>query len=137
MQWMMLQQDSPEDFVIASGVQFTVRQFITWAASYVGFTIEFHGSGVDEVGVVAKIQANADNQLTVGQVVVRISEKYFRPTEVESLLGDPSKAKNTLGWQPEISVQDMCREMVEHDLVKARKHVLLLKNGFPASTAKE
>jgi GDPmannose 4,6-dehydratase len=137
MQWMMLQQEVPEDFVIASGVQFTVRQFIIWAASHIGFTIKFQGSGIDEVGVVAEIQANADIQLKVGDVVVRIDEKYFRPTEVESLLGDPSNAKNKLGWQPEISVQDMCREMVDHDILKAKEHALLLKNGFSVSSAKE
>ena len=140
MQWLMLQQDTAEDFVIATGVQYTVRQFIEMAAANLGVTLAWTGQGVDEVGTVAAIapvngvvQAPA---LQVGQAIVKIDPRYFRPTEVETLLGDPSKAKAKLGWVPEITVQAMCAEMVAHDLAQAKKRALLLQNGFtvPAST---
>ena len=140
MQWLMLQQAQPEDFVIATGVQYTVRQFIEMAAANLGVTLAWTGQGVDEVGTVAAIapvngvvQAPA---LQVGQAIVKIDPRYFRPTEVETLLGDPSKAKAKLGWVPEITVQAMCAEMVAHDLAQAKKRALLLQNGFtvPAST---
>lgn len=140
MQWLMLQQDTAEDFVIATGVQYTVRQFIEMAAARLGVTLAWTGQGVDEVGTVAAIapvngvvQAPA---LQVGQAIVKIDPRYFRPTEVETLLGDPSKAKAKLGWVPEITVQAMCAEMVAHDLAQAKKRALLLQNGFtvPAST---
>lgn len=120
MQWLMLQQDKPEDFVIASGEQHTVRQFIRWAAEELGVTLRFEGSGVDEVAVVDRVVGSAAPALTPGKTVVRVDPRYFRPTEVETLLGDPAKAKRRLGWIPEITVQQMCAEMVQADLREAQ-----------------
>ncbi|MBS1157502.1 MAG: GDP-mannose 4,6-dehydratase [Proteobacteria bacterium] len=136
MQWMMLQQDQPEDFVIATGVQYSVRQFITWSAEELGITLEFTGTGVDEIGTVKAIQGDKAPALKVGDVIVRVDPRYFRPAEVETLLGDPTKAKEKLGWVPETTVQEMCAEMVSHDLEEARRHALLKKNGYsvPVST---
>lgn len=137
MQWMMLQQDEPQDFVIATGVQYTVREFITWSASELGITLRFEGSGTDEIAIVTKI-IGADNPgVKVGDVVVRIDPRYFRPTEVDSLLGDPSKAKNVLGWTPEISAQQMCSEMVRADLLEAKKVALLKASGFTSTQPSE
>lgn len=130
MQWMMLQQEEPEDFVIATGVQQSVREFITWAAADLGVTIEFKGSGVDEIGVVAGISGDLAPALKVGDVIVRIDPRYFRPAEVETLLGDPAKAKQKLGWVPEITARDMCREMVAEDHKAARRYALLKKHGL-------
>lgn len=137
MQWMMLQQETPEDFVIATGVQFSVRQFIAWSASELGVTLRFEGSGINEVAIVDKVEGDKAPALTVGQIVVTIDPRYFRPTEVETLLGDPSKAKVKLGWVPEISVQEMCKEMVATDLEMARQHALLRENGFDVSVSVE
>ena len=133
MQWMMLQQDSPEDFVIATGIQYSVRDFILWAAKELGLTIEFKGEGIKESGVVTKIQGDKCPSLSVGDVIIRIDERYFRPTEVDSLLGDPTKAEKVLGWKPQVSAQEMCAEMVASDLRSACKTAMLLKNGFSAS----
>lgn len=130
MQWMMLQQESPEDFVIATGVQHSVREFITWAGQDLGLTIEFKGQGVDEIGVVTKIDGELAPAISVGDVIVRIDPRYFRPSEVETLLGDPTKAKERLGWVPEISARDMCREMVAEDHKVARRHALLKEHGL-------
>jgi len=137
MQWMMLQQETPEDFVIATGLQYTVRQFIIWSAEHLGVTLRFEGVGVDEVGVVAEIVGDDTPSIKVGDVVVRIDSRYFRPAEVETLLGDPSKAKNTLGWVPEITVQEMCSEMVAEDLKIARRHALLKAHGHDVSVSVE
>ena len=137
MQWMMLQQDEPQDFVIATGVQHSVREFIAWSASELGITLRFEGSGIDEVAIVEKITGDDNPGVKVGDVVVKIDPRYFRPTEVESLLGDPSKAKELLGWTPEISAQEMCSEMVRADLVEAKKVALLKANGFTSSMASE
>lgn len=120
MQWLMLQQDKPEDFVIATGVQHSVRQFIHWTAEELGITIRFEGTGVDEVGIVEKVEGEHAQRLRPGQQVVRIDPRYFRPTEVETLLGDPGKAKHLLNWVSEISVQQMCAEMVRADVEEAR-----------------
>jgi GDPmannose 4,6-dehydratase len=130
MQWMMLQQDHPEDFVIATGVQYSVRDFILWSAKELGFMIKFEGQGLNETGVVTKIQGNKCPSLAVGDVIIKIDERYFRPTEVETLLGDPTKAEKLLGWKPQISAQEMCAEMVAADLQSAQKTSLLLENGF-------
>ena len=130
MQWMMLQQDEPQDFVIATGVQYSVRQFITWSAEELGITLEFKGEGVEETAVITAIEGDKAPALNVGDVIVRIDPRYFRPTEVETLLGDPTLAKEQLGWIPEITVQEMCKEMVEHDLDQARQHALLKEHGF-------
>ncbi len=141
MQWLMLQQDQPEDFVIATGVQYSVRQFIEMAAARLGLTLAWTGQGVNEVGSVAAIAPiNGSVQATalkVGQTIVRIDPRYFRPTEVETLLGDPSKAKAKLGWVPEITVQEMCSEMVANDLAQAKQHALLKQNGFNVQVSAE
>lgn len=129
MQWMMLQQDNPEDFVIATGVQYSVRQFISWSASELGITIEFSGEGIDEIGTVVSIEGNSAPALNVGDVIVKIDPRYFRPAEVETLLGDPTKAKEQLGWTPEITVQEMCAEMVSEDLKLAKRYALLKDHG--------
>ena len=125
MQWLMLQQAQPEDFVIATGMQYTVRQFIEWSAAELGMPLRWQGSGVDEVGYWGD------------KAIVRIDPRYFRPTEVETLLGDPSKAKAKLGWVPEISVQEMCKEMVAHDLAQARQHALLKQHGYSVHASAE
>ncbi|NKX41412.1 GDP-mannose 4,6-dehydratase [Rhodobacteraceae bacterium R_SAG2] len=130
MQWMMLQQETPEDFVIATGVQYSVRDFITWTAKELGLTLEFSGEGVDEIATVSAIEGNMAPGLKVGDVVVRIDPRYFRPAEVETLLGNPAKAKKVLGWVPEITAQEMCAEMVEADLRIARRHALLKEHGY-------
>jgi GDPmannose 4,6-dehydratase len=127
MQWMMLQQDKPEDFVIATGIQYTVRQFIEWSAAELGITLSFEGNGTDEKAIVNKIEGKEAPALKIGDVIMRIDSRYFRPTEVDSLLGDPTKAKNKLGWAPEILVKEMCREMVLSDLTQAKKDILLKK----------
>jgi GDPmannose 4,6-dehydratase len=130
MQWMMLQQDQPEDFVIATGVQYSVRQFIIWSAEELGITLKFEGKGVEETATVAAIKGTNAPGLKLGDVVVKIDPRYFRPTEVETLLGDPSKAKAKLGWVPEITVQQMCSEMVKNDLLDAKKNLFLKTKGF-------
>ena len=137
MQWMMLQQNQPEDFVIATGVQYSVRQFIDWSAKELGITLRFEGKGVDEKATVISIQGDNAPGLKVGDVVVQIDPRYFRPTEVETLLGDPSKAREKLGWVPEITVQEMCAEMVREDLEQATKAALLKKHGYKISISAE
>jgi GDPmannose 4,6-dehydratase len=130
MQWMMLQQDEPEDFVIATGVQYSVRDFITWSAKELGVTLEFSGTGLDEVGVVAAIEGDNAPALNEGDAIVRVDPRYFRPAEVETLLGDPSKAKAKMGWVPEITAQEMCAEMVAADLLAAKRYALLKEHGY-------
>ena len=130
MQWMMLQQDEPQDFVIATGQQFSVRQFISWSAEELGVKLRFEGEGVDEVGVVDSIEGANAPAVKPGDVIVRIDPRYFRPAEVETLLGDPSLAKERLGWVPEISTQEMCAEMVSEDLKTAKRHALLKEHGM-------
>jgi GDPmannose 4,6-dehydratase len=130
MQWMMLQQDRPEDFVIATGKQYSVREFITWSAAELGITLEFSGEGVAEVGTVAAVTGDKAPAVKPGDVLLRIDPRYFRPAEVETLLGDPTKAKKDLGWVPEITAQEMCAEMVADDLRTARRHALLREHGM-------
>ena len=125
MQWMMLQQEQPEDFVIATGVQYSVRQFIEWTAEELGMSLRWEGEGVDEVGY------------WNDKSIVKIDPRYFRPTEVETLLGDPSKAKQKLGWVPEITVQEMCAEMVSSDLAQAKQHALLKQHGYSVNVSVE
>jgi GDPmannose 4,6-dehydratase len=137
MQWLMLQQDHPEDFVIATGVQYSVRQFITWAATELGITVQFEGQGVDEIATVISVEGTKAPAVKVGDILVRIDPRYFRPTEVETLLGDPAKAKQKLGWVPEITVQEMCAEMVAGDLEEAQRHALLKKHGFNVAVCTE
>ena len=130
MQWLMLQQDHPEDYVIATGIQYSVRDFILWSAKELGLEIEFKGQGLDELGIVKKIQGDKCPSLSVGDVIIKIDERYFRPLEVETLLGDPTKAEKILGWRPQVSAQELCAEMVQSDLQLAQKASLLLENGF-------
>jgi len=137
MQWLMLQQDQPEDFVIATGVQYSVRQFIEWSAAELGIALKFEGQGVNEMAIVKAIAGNDAPALEVGDVIVKIDPRYFRPTEVETLLGDPTKAKEKLGWVPEITVQEMCKEMVAADLQEAKRHALLKANGYSVNVSLE
>ena len=137
MQWMMLQQDQPEDFVIATGVQYSVRQFVKWSAEELGIQIEFIGEGVEERGVVKSVDGDKAPFVKVGDVIVQIDPRYFRPTEVETLLGDPARAKNKLGWMPEITTQEMCAEMVLEDLKIAKRARLLEDHGYDVPLAVE
>ncbi len=130
MQWMMLQQDKPEDYVIATGKQYSVREFITWSAAELGVSLRFEGAGIEEKAVVAEVRSDLAPAMKPGDVILRIDPRYFRPAEVETLLGDPTKAREKLGWVPEISAQDMCAEMVAADLVSARRHRLLREHDL-------
>ncbi|MBN2906937.1 MAG: GDP-mannose 4,6-dehydratase [Rhodobacteraceae bacterium] len=130
MQWMMLQQDAPEDFVIATGKQYSVREFITWAAADLGITLRFQGAGLAETGIVEAVRGEDAPAVKPGDVIVRIDPRYFRPAEVETLLGDPTKAKEKLGWTPQITARKMCAEMVAEDLRTARRHALLRAHGL-------
>ena len=125
MQWMMLQCEKPDDFVIATGVQYSVRNFIEWAAEDLGIVLEFSGSGVDDIGTVISVTGDLAPGVKVGDVVVKIDPRYFRPAEVETLLGDPTKAKNLLGWEPTITAREMCREMVNADLSTAKSRAFM------------
>lgn len=129
MQWLMLQQDKPEDFVIATGKQYSVREFIVWSAEILGIRLEFQGVGVDEIAVVKEIQGDNAPGLEVGNIIVRVNPKYFRPSEVETLLGDANHAKRKLGWEPEITAQEMCHEMVLADLNEAKRIKFLNDHG--------
>ncbi|XZE45314.1 GDP-mannose 4,6-dehydratase [Pirellulaceae bacterium SH467] len=138
MQWMMLQQEQPEDFVIATGRQMSVREFVRISALEAGMEVTFHGQGVDEHAKVAKIlDTDKAPAVKVGATIVKVNPRYFRPAEVETLLGDPTKAKQKLGWVPEITCEEMCAEMVAADLDNARKHALLQRHGHTVSVAKE
>jgi GDPmannose 4,6-dehydratase len=137
MQWMMLQQDKPQDFVIATGLQYSVREFITWTAAELGITLRFEGQGAEEKGYVASVSGDKAPALKVGDYIVAVDPRYFRPTEVETLLGDPSKAKAELRWVPEITAQQMCAEMVAEDLKAARQTALLRKHGFQTAVSRE
>ena len=150
MQWMMLQQDQPDDFVIATGVQYSVRQFIEWTAAELGMQLRWEGEGVNEVAY-ATVMPGSSNSVIPGssnsvipgstrdpsRPIVRIDPRYFRPTEVETLLGDPTKAKQKLGWTPEITAQQMCAEMVAADLAQAKQHALLKANGYSVNVSVE
>lgn len=129
MQWLMLQQEKPEDFVIASGEQYSVREFVNRAAARLGISMRWEGAGVDEIGVVDGIDVVNGNLLCpgikVGQVIIRVDPRYYRPTEVETLLGDPSRAREKLGWQPEISFDELVNEMVDADLIEARQRKMV------------
>jgi GDPmannose 4,6-dehydratase len=137
MQWMMLQQEAPEDFVIATGIQYSVRDFINWTARELGLELEFKGSGADETAIVKSVSGDKAPALKNGDIVLRIDKRYFRPAEVDTLLGDPSKAKEKLGWTPEISAQEMCAEMVASDLMAAKRAKLLRDHGYQDSVSRE
>lgn len=137
MQWLMLQQVVPDDFVIATGSQVSVRDFIKKSAKRLGVILEFSGSGIDEVGVVTSVEGEFARYIKSGMTIVRIDPRYYRPTEVDTLLGDATKAKDMLGWVPEISLDQMIDEMMESDLELARKHALLRRHGFDSTPARE
>jgi GDPmannose 4,6-dehydratase len=137
MQWLMLQQDRAEDFVIATGRQYSVREFITWTASALGITLRFEGQGGGEKAFVAAVAGDKAPAVKVGQCVVAVDPRYFRPAEVQTLLGDPSRARDRLGWLPEISAQQMCAEMVAEDLALARRHALLETHGHSLPVSRE
>ena len=137
MQWLMLQQENPEDFVIATGKQISVRDFVRMTALEAGITLEFSGDGVAEIATVIEVDNQIAPKVRVGDVIVKVDPRYFRPAEVETLLGDPTKAKDKLGWVPEITVEQMCSEMVAHDLNKAKQHALLKQHGYEVSVSVE
>ena len=142
MQWLMLQQDEPDDFCIATGVQYSVRDFINFACEYVGIELEFKGSGLDEIGIIKSIEKDKYNSIiqnskfnintSIGEVIVAVDPRYFRPTEVETLLGDPTKAKEKLGWEPKITLEEMVHEMMENDINIAKRDSLVKEYGFKA-----
>ena len=134
MQWLMLQQEKPEDFVIATGVQYSVRDFVNLAAKELGITLRFEGEGANERGIVEHIAGSNAPALQPGDTIVRVDPRYFRPAEVETLLGDATKARQKLGWTAEISIAEMIREMVAHDLDLAKRSMLLRQNGFQINT---
>jgi len=131
MQWLMLQQEKPEDFVIATGVQYSVRQFVDFAARELGIKLSFSGEGDQEIATVIKIEGDMA-RCQVGDVIVKVDPRYYRPTEVETLLGDPTKAKQKLGWTPKITLQDLVKEMVESDYLSAKRDSLVKQAGFQA-----
>jgi GDPmannose 4,6-dehydratase len=136
MQWLMLQQDQPDDYVIATGVQYSVREFIEMAAHNLGFEIAWRGQGVEETGYVSKIN-NDTLSLIEGSTIIAIDPSYYRPTEVETLLGDPGKAKKQLGWTPKITLQEMVSEMAQADLEQAKRHALLRQHGYQVDISQE
>jgi len=137
MQWMMLQQEKADDFVIATGKQISVREFVRMSAKKLGIELEFSGEGIDEIATVKGIDGDNAPALKEGDLVVKVDPRYFRPAEVETLLGDPSKAKAKLGWIPEITVEEMCSEMVACDLNIAKQHAILKDHGYTTSIAVE
>ena len=142
MQWLMLQQDEPEDFVIATGQQISVRQFVTLAAESLGIELEWRGKGLHEKAIVTAIADDAllgadEVLIKIGQVIVQVDPKYFRPAEVETLLGDPSMAKQKLGWQPTSTLAEMIEEMVTNDLDLARQQALLKSKGYTVNQPRE
>jgi GDPmannose 4,6-dehydratase len=137
MQWMMLQQETPDDFVIATGKQISVREFVRLSAKEAGIELAFSGVGVDEIATVTAVDKAIAPSVSVGDVIVKVDARYFRPAEVETLLGDPTKAKVKLGWVPEITVEEMCAEMVAHDLDVARRHAILASHGHHVSVSRE
>ena len=130
MQWMMLQQETADDFVIATGKQYSVRQFVKWSAAELGIELEFSGTGVKETARVTSVDKARAPSVKPGDVVVKVDPRYFRPAEVETLLGDPTKAKERLGWVPEITAQEMCKEMMEADVKSAQRSRLLREHGY-------
>ena len=137
MQWMMLQQDKPKDYVIATGVQYSVRQFIDMAARVLGITLEFEGTGVDEKAFVRCVDGEKAPAVKVGDVLVQVDPRYFRPAEVETLLGNPEKAKKELGWTPQIPLSEMITEMIASDLNESCKNSHLRTTGYPIAISRE
>ena len=141
MQWRMLQQETPQDYVIATGRQISVRDFVIAAAGKLGVTLKWQGEGVDEVGIVESVESTAlmvdELQVAVGDTIIRVDPTYYRPAEVETLLGDPTKAHKALGWKPTTTLEEMVQEMVSHDLDQARQQALLRASGFSVKTPQE
>jgi GDPmannose 4,6-dehydratase len=137
MQWLMLQQDSADDFAIATGVQYSIRQFVEMAAKELGVGLSWEGEGIDEVGIVVDVDSDRAPYIKVGETIVAVNPKFFRPTEVETLLGDPTKAEEKLGWKPKITIQEMVEEMMLTDVDLAKRHRLLSDHGFDVSVARE
>jgi GDPmannose 4,6-dehydratase len=137
MQWLMLQQEKPRDYVIASGKQYTIRDFLYLSAKKLGITLRFEGEGISEIGVVEFVEGNKAPNIKKNDVIVRIDSRYFRPNEVESLLGDASKAQKELGWTPKVNIDQLCEEMILSDLKEAKQKALLVKNGYNISLDKE
>ena len=136
MQWMMLQQEEPKDYVIATGVHYSVREFIEKSAAKRGISIRWEGCGINEIGIIDSLTTQ-NSDITTGSIIVRIDPRYFRPTEVETLPGDPSKAKEDLGWIPQITLDEMIEEMVAYDLNQAKQHAFLKKNGYTVAVTRE
>jgi len=134
MQWLMLQQEKPEDYVIATGKQITVREFVVMAAKSAGIELNFEGRGVNEVATVASVSTPCTDAVKIGDTILRVDPRYFRPAEVETLLGDPTKAREQLGWTPTTTVEEMCNEMVMEDLKEARRTALLDSHGLSVPT---
>lgn len=130
MQWMMLQQDEPDDFVIATGKQISVRDFVIMSASHIGVELEFSGKAENEIATVAKVDKEKSPGIEIGDIILRVDKRYYRPAEVETLLGDPAKAKSKLGWEPQISVEEMCEEMMSNDVMVAKSQKLLGNHGY-------
>ena len=137
MQWLMLQQEQADDFVIATGNQISVRDFVVMAAKQIGIELRFEGQGVKEIAIVESVDSNLAPKVNVGDIIVQVDPRYFRPAEVETLLGDPSKAREKLDWVPEITVEQMCAEMIANDLQVAKRDALLSEHGFEVPTAHE
>jgi GDPmannose 4,6-dehydratase len=137
MQWLMLQQEEADDFIIATGNQISVRDFVQLAAKEIGVELEFRGEGLDETGVVMSVDKALAPSVNVGDVIVKVDPRYFRPAEVETLLGDPSKAREKLNWVPEITVEEMCAEMVANDVEVAKRDSLLKSHGFDVPASRE
>ena len=137
MQWLMLQQPQPRDYVIATGQQYSVRDFVRWAAEVLGIQLEFKGSGAAEHAVVVSVLGDSAPRVKPGECIVRVDPRYFRPSEVETLLGDPARAKAELGWEPTITAQEICREMVLSDLEEARRMSLLRTHGYHLPISRE
>lgn len=130
MQWLMLQQEKPDDFVIATGLQYSVKQFVEMAARHIGVKLQWSGSSENEIGTIIDLESQLAPALKVGDVIVRVDPRYYRPTEVETLLGDPTKAKNDLGWEPEIGIEQLVAEMMQADIADARRHSILKDHGL-------
>lgn len=137
MQWMMLQQNTPDDFVIATGKQISVRDFVLLSAAEVGISLSFSGDGENEIGTVTSVDKALAPKISIGTEIVRVDKRYFRPAEVHTLLGDASKAKLKLGWEPEVTVNELCAEMMLHDLSTAKQNALLKSHGYEVSLSKE
>jgi GDPmannose 4,6-dehydratase len=135
MQWMMLQQEKPKDYVIATGKQISVRDFLRMSSKELGLTLRFEGEGIDEIGIVDKKSGDHAPFIKPGDIIIKIDSRYYRPAEVEALLGDASKAKKELGWVPEVKVEELCHEMISYDLDKARQLALLKNSGYQVNSA--